>query len=450
MGKKSRNVVQMTEGSLWKNILFFSVPLMLSQILEVLFNLSDIAVVGKFSGYTALGAVGSTSLLVTLYTGFLIGMGSGVTVRTAHSLGSHDEEKTKKTVYSAFIICVLVGAVVMLFSLIMSGHLLELLKTKDELIGQAKLYLMIYSCGMPALAIYNYGNGVLSAVGDTKRPLIYLTIAGILNVILNLFFVIVCGKAADGVAIASVISQYVSALLILNNLFRREDYCKLHMDKANFDQDACKEVMLIGLPAGVQNAIFGIANLFVQTGVNSFDAILVSGNSAAANADNIIYTGMAAFHTACSSFMSQNYGAKKKDRVIKSYFVSLTYSFMTGALLGGALLIFGRQFLSVFSSEEAVITAGMERLKIMGWSYCISAFMDCTIAASRGIGKSIPPMVIVIMGSCVFRIIWIYTVFAYFHTITSLYLLYSFSWSITATAEIIYFIYAYRKTVKIL
>ena len=157
---------------------------------------------------------------------------------------------------------------------------------------------------------------------------------------------------------------------------------------------------------------------------------------------------MAAFHTACSSFMSQNYGAKKKDRVLKSYFVSLFYSFMTGAILGGALLIFGRQFLSVFSNEQAVITAGMERLKIMGWSYCISAFMDCTIAASRGIGKSIPPMIIVIMGSCVFRIIWIYTVFAHFHTITSLYLLYSFSWTITSIAEICYFVYAYRKTVK--
>ncbi len=450
MARSERNVVQMTKGSLWKNILFFSVPLMLSQILEVLFNLSDIAVVGKFSGYIALGAVGSTSLLVTLFTGFLIGMGSGVTVRTAHSLGERNEEVTRKTVYSSFIICVIMGLIVCVVAFSLSGSLLKLLNTKDELIEQAKLYLMIYSCGMPALAIYNYGNGVLSALGDTKRPLIYLTFAGILNVILNLIFVIGFHRAADGVAIASVISQYVSAFLILNNLLKREDTCKLILEKNNFDKAACKEVMLIGLPAGIQSAIFGIANLFVQTGVNSFDAVLVSGNSAAANADNIIYTAMSAFYTACSSFMSQNYGAKKKDRILHSYFVSLVYSFAIGAVLGGLLLLFGKEFLSIFSSEEAVINAGMERLKIMGWSYCISAFMDCTIAASRGIGKSIPPMIIVIMGSCVFRIIWIYTIFAYFHTITSLYLLYSFSWTITSIAEIIFFAYSYRKLARTL
>ena len=225
----------------------------------------------------------------------------------------------------------------------------------------------------------------------------------------------------------------------------RSDACRLRFTTRYIDKKACKNVLSLGIPSGFQSAIFAIANLFVQTGVNSFDAILVSGNSAAANADALIYNVMGAVYVGCSSFVSRNLGAGAQDRVKKSYVVALTYSFAIGAFLGGLLLVFGREFLSVFANEPEVIDAGMERLKIMGWSYGLSAFMDCTIAASRGIGKTIAPTVIVILGSCVFRVIWVYTVFAYFHTITSLYLLYSFSWVITAAAEIIYFVHSYKR-----
>ena len=401
---------------------------MCSQLLEVVFNLSDVAVVGRFADYKALGAVGSTTLLVTLFVGFLIGMGSGVNVRTAHALGSGNLQNTEDTIHSALILCALMGLLVGAVCFFFSGGMLKLLHTKDDLIGQASLYLKIYAIGLPAMGVYNFGNGVLSARGDTKRPLYYLAAAGVLNVILNLFFVIVLHMAAAGVATATAIAQYVSAMLIMVHLLRRKD-----------------DILVIGIPAGIQNAIFAIANLFVQSGVNSFDTYMVSGSAAATNADTIIYNVMYAFYIACSSFMGQNYGAGNKKRVLRSYFISLFYSFTIGLILGLLLFIFGHQFLSLFATDAAVIDAGMQRIKIMAFSYCFSSFMDCTIAASRGIGKTIIPTIIIIMGSCVFRIVWIYTVFAWIHTIPALFLLYLFSWIITSIAEITYFIIIYRK-----
>ena len=295
------------------------------------------------------------------------------------------------------------------------------------------------------MAVYNFGNAVMSAGGDTKRPLLYLCVAGIINVCLNLFFVIVCNMAEDGVALASIIAQYISAALIMINLLRRKDSCRIRISELRIYRQAAKFILVLGIPAGIQNAIFAVANLFIQTGVNSFDSVMVSGNSAAANADTLIYNVMSAFYTACSSFMGQNMGAGNKKRMFKSYIISLTYAFATGAVLGTLLLVLGRQFLSLFTNEEAVIAAGMQRIKIMGFSYAVSAFMDAAIAASRGIGKSVIPTIIVIMGSCVFRVVWVYTVFAYFHTIPSLYLLYVFSWIITAAAEIAYFAYSFRR-----
>lgn len=426
----------------------FSIPLMLSQLLQVMFNMADVAVVGKFSSAEALGSVGSTTTLVSLFTGFLIGMGCGVNVRVAQHLGAKQKQETMETVHTALLICVLAGVVISVLCLVLAEGMLSMLNTKPDLMDGAVLYFRIYALGMPALGIFNFGNAVLSANGDTKRPLMYLTIAGVLNVILNLFFVIVCHMAADGVALASIISQYVSAILVLWHMFRQKDECALRLHQIRFYKGKTKDLLGLGLPAGIQNAIFSIANLFIQSGVNSFDSTMVAGNSAAANADSVIYNVMAAFYTACSSFMGQNWGAGKRDRVLKSYFVSLIYSFAAGAILGLALVIFGKEFLSLFTNEPEVVEAGMQRIRIMGYSYAVSAFMDCTISASRGIGKSFGPTLIVILGSCVFRVIWVYTIFAHFHTIPSLYLLYIFSWAITAVAEIVYFAASYRRTMQ--
>lgn len=317
--------------------------------------------------------------------------------------------------------------------------------TKDELIDDAVLYLRIYLLGMPALGLYNFGNAVLSASGDTKRPLYYLSFAGVLNVLLNLFFVIVCKMGVAGVAIASILSQYLSAVLILRVLFKSSAAFGLRLRELRITPDKAGRILKIGIPSAFQYALFAIANLFVQTGVNSFDHVMVEGNSAAANADPLVYDMMAAFYTACSSFIAQNYGAKKSDRILKSYLICLLYSFVVGLVLGVGLYLLRYPFLSLFTSDTTVVDAGIKRLSIMALSYSVSAFMDCTIAASRGLGKSIVPTIVVIMGSCVFRILWIYTIFAHFRTIQSLYLLYVFSWTITAIAEIIYFVIVYRK-----
>lgn len=438
----------MIQGSLWKNIFLFSVPLMFSQVLEVMFNLSDVAVVGRFADYRALGSVGSTTLLVTLFTGFLIGMGSGVNVQTALGLGAGDEKAVDRTIHTSFLLCAFIGLLAGGICFFFADGMLTLMNTKEELIDGAILYLRIYAFGMPAMGIYNFGNGVMSASGDTKHPLLYLAIAGVINVILNLFFVIRCHMAAEGVALASAISQYLSAILILIHLMYRNEACKFRFARLRLSMDAAQNVLFIGIPAGIQNAIFAIANIFVQVGMNTFDAVTVSGNAAATNADSLIFNVMYAFYTGCTSFMGQNRGAGQRKRVLKSYFISLFYSSVAGALLGSLLFVFGRQFLGLFATERAVIDVGMQRIRIMCFSYAISAFMDCSIAASRGLGKSVAPTIIVILGSCVFRITWIYTIFAYFHTIPSLYLLYFFSWTITSAAEILYFVHTYRKMVR--
>ena len=440
--------LNLTEGSLFKKILIFSLPLMLSNVLQVLFNMSDIAVVGRFAGSAALGAVGSTSTLVMLFTGFVIGIGSGVNSLVAKYIGAKSDEDVSSSCYSAFVVSLVIGFIISALGIGLSKPFLLLLNTKPELLDGAVLYIRIYFCGMPALALYNFGNGVFSADGDTKRPLIFLTIAGIINILLNLLFVIVFKMSVAGVALASIISQALSATLILIALFRTKRPYRLSLKNFKVSKEKVKSVLMLGIPAGFQFAIFSAANLFIQAGVNSFDTVMVEGNSAAANADAFVYDIMAAFYTACTSFISQNHGAGKDERILKSYFISLIYSFGIGFVVSGALLLCGRQFLGIFTTEKEVIDAGMKRLTIMCLSYAISAFMDCTIAAARGLGKTVIPTVIVIMGSCVFRIIWVYTIFRYFKTIPSLYLLYSFSWTITAIAEIIYFAFIYKRRIR--
>ena len=441
--------VEMTSGSLWKNILLFSLPLMMTQVLEVLFNLSDVAIAGKYAynTYIALGAVGSTTTLVSLFTGLLIGVGAGVNVAAARGLGMEDNDNVEKTVHSSFLICLGLGVLVCLVCVFFAEPMLRLLNTKEEFLPGAVLYLKLYAIGLPGMGLYNCGNGILSATGDTKRPLVYLFIAGVLNVVLNLVFVIGCRMSAEGVAIASAIAQWVSAVLIVVHLLRRKDACRLELRRLRVHPQEARRVLAIGIPTGLQNAIFAVANLFVQVGLNSFDAVTVSGSSAAANADTLLFNMMAAFYTGCASFVSRNWGAGKTERIVKSYLVSMCYAAGVGAVCGLLLLFFGRSFLGLFANETAVIDAGMQRLRIMSFSYVVSPLMDASIAASRGIGKSVGPTVIVILGSCVFRVIWVYTVFAWLGTITSLYLLYIFSWTITGAAEIVYFRRSYKKVI---
>lgn len=435
----------LVNGNIFKGVFLLGVPLMLSNILQVLFNMSDIAVVGRFAGSNALGSVGSTSIHVMLFTGLVIGVGGGINVAAAQAMGTSDCETVKARIQNCAAVALFAGVFICLLSLFASPPLLRLLDTKPELLSGAETYMRIYSFGFPALMIYNFGNAVLSAAGNTKKPLIILLASGIINVALNVFFVTVIGMDVDGVAYASIISQYLSAAAVTAVLLKTDKNYRLSLKNFKLQKTQVFSVLSLGVPAALQNAIFACANFFILAGVNRLDTLMVKGNSAAANADNLIYDIMAAFYTAGTSFIGQNFGARKRERIKKSYFAALFYSF-TAAVIGGVLLlVFGRQFLSLFTSEADVITAGMQRLKIMAFSYAVSAFMDCTIAASRGIGKTLVPTAIVIAGSCVFRIIWVYTIFDYFKTVPSLYLLYVFSWAITAIAEIIYFKHAFKK-----
>ena len=437
--------IDMCNGPVGKKILLFSIPLMFSNVLQVLFNLSDVAVVGHFAGAIALGSVGSTTTLVTLFTGLMLGIASGVNAITARFLGAMNPKKVEKAVHTSFILCLTLGILLLLFGLLFTKPVLFLLHTKKELIDGAVLYLTIYLCGSPALAMFNYGNAILSANGDTKRPLTYLTISGIINVILNLIFVINFHMGVAGVALASIIAQYISAFLVLRHLTRVKSIIRLQFRQIRLDRRICSQILHIGIPSAMQYSLFAIANLFVQSAVNTFNHVVVEGNSAAANADSLIFDMMSAFYTACTSFIAQNYGAGHKKRILKIYGITSLYSFGLGLFLGLLLVVLRTPFLSMFNADPEILYYGSVRLTIMGCSYCLSAFMDNATAAARGIGKSIVPTFIVISGSVILRIVWIFTIFSWFHTLKSLYLLYSCSWIVTAAAGNIYFWRCYKK-----
>ena len=444
--------LDMLNGPIWNKLPRYALPVAATGILGQLFNAADIAVVGNFTGdmrTAAVAAVGANSPVIGLLLNLFIGIALGANVVIANAIGRGDRETVHRAVHTSIVTALIGGVIVAIFGQFIAAGLMGLLNVPDDVYPLALAYLRIYLLGMPVILLYNFEAAIFRSVGDTKVPLIALTVSGVLNVILNLFFVIVCKLDVAGVALASTIAQCVSAGLILHALTKVSDCYALDFRKVRLDLNMTKRILMLGVPAGLQNAIFAIANLFIQAGVNSFDSLMVKGNSAAANADAMVYDAMAAFYMACASFMSQNYGAGKLDRVKKSYFIALAYSFGLGAVLGGGLLVFGRQFLALFTTESAVIDAGMKRIMVMGWAYCTSAFMDCTIAASRGLGKTVGPTVIVILGSCVFRVAWVYTIFAHFHTIPALYLLYPCSWALTAIAEILYFIRCYKQAMKI-
>ncbi len=311
----------MTSGKLHGKIVRFALPLVATNFLQLFFNMADLAVVGQFAGSNALGAVGSTTTSVWLFTGFLVGVSNGVNVTVARALGAKDSHGIVKSVHTSFLLCLITGLIMLLLGVGFSRPLLQLLNTKPELLHDADLYLKICAAALPALAIYIFGNATLSAAGDTKTPLVFLAISGVVNIILNLVFVIVFRMGAAGVALATMISQYLSAILILRVLIRTPGLLNLRMNEMKIDREKAKLILGIGVPTGLQSSIFNITNLFLQAGLNTFDAATVAGSTAAGNADNIAHNVMSAFYTACSSFVSQNYGAKQPKRIMRSYLI---------------------------------------------------------------------------------------------------------------------------------
>ncbi len=437
--------VEMTKGSLTRGIIALSIPLMITNVLQILFNMADVAVVGRFVGSLALGAVGSTALIDMVFVSLQIGIGGGINVLAAREIGAGNQREVEDLVHTAFLISLICGLVLMIAGYGSTRGMLELIHTRPELIDQAELYLHIIFLGMPGLAIYNYGNAILSAGGNTRSPLIYLTVSGILNVILNLFFVLVLGMTVDGVALASILTQYLSAFLIMHKLMTVERVYRFRLRDVRLNGFYVRSVLAIGIPTGLQNAVFMLANMFTQMAVNSFSAEMVAGNSAAGNLDALIFEIMAAIYTACASFMGQNYGAGQERRVKRSYWISVWFSCAVGTILGLIAVLFGPQLLGLFTNDAEVVRCGMQRVMMMDLFIGGSAFMDCTNAASRSLGKTVMPTVFILLGSCVFRIIWIYTVFASVHTIQSLYVLYPISWLITAAASMIYYFYTLHR-----
>ena len=436
----------MTRGNLWKNILLYSIPLVFTNLLQLLFNIADVAIVGKFAGSLSLGAVGSTTLLVSLTTGWLIGIANGVNSLVAYFSGAGDREREGLSVQTGFVLCLAMGMLTLLLGICFARPALTLLGTRPELIEEAILYFRIYMTGSPALALFNFGNAVLSAEGNTRKPLKFLAIAGMINVCLNLFFVLALHRAADGVAYASVIAQYISAALILRTLIGSKETWRLPLGKLRFRRELAARILKIGIPAAMQYSLFAVANLFIQSAVNSFDHVVVEGNSAAMNFDNLVYEMMAAFYVATTSFIAQNYGAGEKDRVKRVYQITTLYSFGIAAVLGVLIHIFRVPLLSVFTNDAEVVAAGEIRLKMLSFAYCLSAFMDNATAACRGLGKTAAPTVMVMLGTVGFRILWLYTVFAHFGTLQSLYLLYAFAFVLTAIPLNLYYFALYRRT----
>ena len=443
----SSSAKSLTEGPLAKQIFLVSLPLALSNLLQVLFNMSDVAVVGRFAGSTALGSVGSTSIFVTLFTGFLIGLSNGINVLVARFYGARHADDVEKTVHSALLVSLAAGVLLLLIGLLGSPALLHLLNTKEDLYPGAVLYLRVYFLGMPALALYNYGNAIFSAIGETKKPLYYLCIAGVLNILLNLFFVIVCHLDVVGVALASAISQCVSAFLVLRALTRVQDCYALDFHKVALDPATTQRILALGLPAGFQGILFSLSNVVIQSSVNTFGEVIMAGNSAAANIEQFVYVSMNAMYQATISFTSQNYGAGNYHRIRKIMIRAQGCVLVVGLVLGNAATLAGRVLLSIYTTSPPVIEAGLVRMGIVCTTYALCGMMDVMVGGLRGIGYSIMPMLVSLVGACGLRLLWIATIFQLpqFHTIQTIYWSYPISWAITFGVHVICFLWAMKK-----
>lgn len=446
-GKENKRMYEMdmTTGPLTGKILRFALPLMLAGMLQLLFNAADIIVVGQNAGPTALAAVGSTGSLINLLVNVFIGLSVGTNVLVGQYYGAKREQDVSETIHTAVLISLICGTILILIGAALAAPLLELMGTPDDVLSQAVLYMRIYFLGMPVMMLYNFGSAVLRAVGDTRRPLYFLIFAGIVNVVLNLFFVIVLHLHVAGVALATVISQGISALLIVRSLMKSEGCMRLYLNKLKIHKDKLLRMMKIGLPAGMQGAVFSISNVLIQSSINGFGSTAMAGSTAAGNIEGFIYIAMNAFHQTALSFTSQNLGAKKTERVNKVLIQCLLMVTIIGLVLGNGAYLMGRTFLGFYSNEMAVIEYGMQRMQIICVFYCICGIMDTMVGSLRGLGFSVVPMIVSLLGSCALRVVWIYTVFAWHPTLFVLYLSYPVSWAITALAHIICYLTLRKK-----
>lgn len=447
---KKKYEIDMCSGSVFQKMLLFAVPLMCSSILQLLFNAADIVVVGRFAGDNALAAVGSNSSLINLLTNVFVGLSIGTNVLTAQYYGGKKEKDLKETVHTSVLLSICSGIILTVIGILGAKPLLELMQAPEEVLGLAVIYLRIYFLGMTSTMVYNFGSAILRAVGDTQRPLYYLLGAGIINVILNLFFVIVCHMGVAGVAAATAISQTISAILVVRCLMKEQGGIHLELKELRINGEKFARIIRIGLPAGFQGMVFSLSNVVIQSAVNSFGAVAVAGNSAAANIEGFVYMAMNAFYQATISFTSQNYGAKEYKRIYKILVAGELYAIITGVVLGNLAVFFGEPLLGVYSPSADVVAAGLGRMKVICTLYALCGMMDVLVGSLRGIGYSVVPMIVSLIGACGLRLLWIATIFQIpeYHSMRTIYISYPVTWTITFLVHLITFLIVSRKALR--
>ena len=441
--------IDMCNGPLLGKILLFSLPLMLSGILQLLFNAADMIVVGRWVGSDALAAVGSTGSLVNLIVNVFIGLSVGANVLVARYYGAGQNRELSETVHTAILTALVGGTVLIFVGFFVAPGALKAMGSPDEVLGQAVIYLRIYFAGMPAMMVYNYGSAILRAVGDTRRPLYFLTAAGVVNVLLNLFFVIECGLGVAGVALATVASQCISAVLVVACLMRSDSAYRLSLKELRVTPNKLVRMIRIGLPAGLQGSVFSISNVLIQSSVNSFGYVAMAGNSAAANLEGFVYTAMNTFHQTAISFTGQNYGAMQYRRIGKILAQCLLCVSAVGLFMGIGFYLLGTPLLQLYSPEdESVIAYGLTRMQYICCPYFLCGMMDTFVGVLRGMGYAIMPMLVSLTGACLLRVVWIYTIFQQHRSLEVLYLSYPITWAVTMLVHLICFLIVYHKLLK--
>lgn len=435
MAQTSRSA-DLTSGPMLQKIILFSIPLAASSILQLLFNAADVVVVGRFAGSTALAAVGSNGSLINLLVNLFVGLSLGANVVAARCFGAKDDRGVQDTVQTSVTLGLVSGVLLAVVGFFAARGLLELMSCPADVIDLSALYLKIYFIGMPMTMLYNFSSALLRAVGDTKRPLYCLAAAGLINVVLNLVFVIGFSMSVAGVALATIISQTVSACMVTRMLMKEEGALHLDLHHLGFHMGALKQILLIGLPAGLQSTVFSLSNVVIQSAINSFGSTVVAGSSASANLEGFVYTAMNAFSQAAVTFTSQNMGARKYQNLNRVVLNCLLCAIVTGVVLGGGAVLSGTQLLHFYSSDAAVIAAGYERLRVICGTYLLCGIMDTLASSLRGLGYSVLPMVVSLVGSCLLRLVWIATIFQLNRTPFMLYISYPISWVLTAAVHL--------------
>ena len=440
--------MNMCEGPLFGKMIIFTFPLMCSGILQLLFNAADTIVVGRYAGKEALAAVGSTSSLINLLVNMFMGLSVGANILISRYYGAKKEEEIRETVHTSITVAAVAGIFLAVLGNIFAKPLLILMGSPEDVVDLAAIYVKIYFAGMPMTLVYNYGAAILRAIGDTKRPLYYLSAAGVVNVILNLIFVIGFDMSVAGVALATVAAQCVSAVLLIRCMCKMEGSCRLELKKLGINKEKAWLLLRHGLPAGLQGSVFSFSNVLIQSSINSFGSIAMAGSSAAANIEGFVYVAMNSFQQTALCFTSQNLGGGKYERIPKVLRNSLLMVAFVGLVMGGGCYMFGIKLLGIYSSESAVISYGLVRLKWIGRLYFLCGLMDVMVGMLRGLGYAVVPMCVSIIGACGFRIVWIATIFAKFHSLDVLYSSYAISWILTGGTHLICFIFVWRKLKK--